>query len=308
LLLVLLRVAIGWHFLYEGLLKLESFETDRPFRAEAFLRQSTGPFGGYFRSLVEDEAVDDPYHLKSKGFNAIVDDVLPDWDGYLERFEAHYALSDDQSNAAFEKLEGLKKEVETYFDFEDPARIAELDDYKRLDAELKKAPAGALPPFEQQLLDKQRDDYQAARGALVGWLDDAARRMRAELRTVLTNEQLRKEPLPEEQVKVHPISRRTAWLLTLAGAGMMLGLFSRVSCLAAAAFLAMVYLAMPPWPGLPANPLAEGNYMIVSKNLIEVIAALMLATTPSGRWAGLDALIHGLLVRPLKRLAGIAAD
>ena len=55
----------------------------------------------------------------------------------------------------------------------------------------------------------------------------------------------------------------------------------------------MIYLSMPPWPGLPANPKAEGHYFIVSKNLIELIACLVIATTPTGHWIGLDALFFG---------------
>ncbi len=48
---------------------------------------------------------------------------------------------------------------------------------------------------------------------------------------------------------------------------------------------------MPPFPGLPPNPKAEGNYLIVSKNLVEMLACLVIATTPSGHWIGFDALL-----------------
>ena len=63
----------------------------------------------------------------------------------------------------------------------------------------------------------------------------------------------------------------------------------------------MIYLSMPPWPGLPPNPRAEGHYWIVSKNLVELIACLVIATTPSGHWVGLDALFFG--ARRRRRLA-----
>ena len=55
----------------------------------------------------------------------------------------------------------------------------------------------------------------------------------------------------------------------------------------------MIYFSMPPWPGLPPNPKAEGHYLIVSKNLVEMIACLVIATTPSGHWVGFDALFFG---------------
>ena len=42
---MLLRIAIGWHFLYEGLEKYESTRRGEPFTAEPFLRNATGPLG-----------------------------------------------------------------------------------------------------------------------------------------------------------------------------------------------------------------------------------------------------------------------
>ena len=62
---------------------------------------------------------------------------------------------------------------------------------------------------------------------------------------------------------------------------------------------------MPWWP----TPPQEGNYLFVNKNLIEMLALLVLATTRSGRWFGLDALIYGLFTgfreeRPLTELRG----
>lgn len=85
--------------------------------------------------------------------------------------------------------------------------------------------------------------------------------------------------------------RIVAWGLTLCGAGLILGLFTRLSALGGACLLLLFYLALPPLPGLPDNPMAEGKYLFVNKNLIEALALLTLATTASGRWLGLDALL-----------------
>jgi hypothetical protein len=38
----------------------------------------------------------------------------------------------------------------------------------------------------------------------------------------------------------------------------------------------------------------EGHYYFVNKNLIEMLALLVLATTRSGCWLGLDGLLHRL--------------
>ncbi len=97
------------------------------------------------------------------------------------------------------------------------------------------------------------------------------------------------------------INFATTYGLIAIGGCLILGFLTPLAALGAAAFLAMIYLSMPPWPGLPPNPKAEGHYLIVSKNLIELIACLVIATTPNGHWIGLDALFFG--ARRRRRLA-----
>jgi uncharacterized membrane protein YphA (DoxX/SURF4 family) len=80
--------------------------------------------------------------------------------------------------------------------------------------------------------------------------------------------------------------------LPIVGVCLLLGLLTRTACIAGAYFLLMFYMAMPPLPGLPENPKAEGHYLYVNKNIIEMMALLALATTTSGRWVGLDGLLH----------------
>lgn len=109
------------------------------------------------------------------------------------------------------------------------------------------------------------------------------------------------------------------WALTLAGIGLMFGIFTRLSSLVAIGLLTMFYISAPPWgePTIPSpfiegseftwmyydtmmsnatwagNQMigAEGNYQIVNKNLIELFAVLALLTTNSGKYCGFDGLI-----------------
>jgi thiosulfate dehydrogenase [quinone] large subunit len=48
--ITILRVVVGWHFLYEGLAKL----TAPAWSAAAYLQQARGPFAGLFRRLAQD--------------------------------------------------------------------------------------------------------------------------------------------------------------------------------------------------------------------------------------------------------------
>lgn len=108
-------------------------------------------------------------------------------------------------------------------------------------------------------------------------------------------------PLRVEDTKMLDIADRTvAWGLTICGLGLLLGCFTRFSAIGGACFLLLFYFALPPLPGLPDNPMAEGKYLFINKNLIEALALLTLATTASGRLLGLDGLLS--LFPPFKYL------
>ena len=51
--LTVLRILIGWHFLYEGLYKVIS----PAWSSKSYLESSTGPFASTFRSLAESDAL-----------------------------------------------------------------------------------------------------------------------------------------------------------------------------------------------------------------------------------------------------------
>jgi uncharacterized membrane protein YphA (DoxX/SURF4 family) len=91
------------------------------------------------------------------------------------------------------------------------------------------------------------------------------------------------------------------------GAGLILGLFTRLSAFSAAVFLAMFYFSMPPWPGVQEVAPLEGHYLIVNKNLVELIACLMIMTSGVGRWLGLDAFIGAIVDRRRRNKAVQAA-
>ena len=89
----------------------------------------------------------------------------------------------------------------------------------------------------------------------------------------------------------------TMWGLAIVGLLLMLGLFTRFASLAGMAFVLLFYLAAPPWVGYFYALPSEGSYLIVNKNVVELCALLVVLTTGSGRFAGLDRILHGLLAR-----------
>ncbi|TXT17815.1 MAG: hypothetical protein FD138_4531, partial [Planctomycetota bacterium] len=53
-LIVLLRLSIGWQFLYEGMWKINTLSTPTPWSAEGYLRNAQGPFRNTFRNMTGD--------------------------------------------------------------------------------------------------------------------------------------------------------------------------------------------------------------------------------------------------------------
>jgi thiosulfate dehydrogenase [quinone] large subunit len=89
----------------------------------------------------------------------------------------------------------------------------------------------------------------------------------------------------------------TMWGLTLVGALLILGLFTRLASLAGIGFILLFYLCNPPFVGYFYSLPSEGSYLIVNKNLVELCALLVIFATGSGRFAGLDRILHLLFAR-----------
>ena len=89
----------------------------------------------------------------------------------------------------------------------------------------------------------------------------------------------------------------TMWRLTTVGALLILGLFTRVASVVAIGFILLFYFANPPFVGYFYSLPTEGSYLIINKYLVELCALLVILVTGSGRFAGLDRILHGLIVR-----------
>ena len=153
-------------------------------------------------------------------------------------------------------------------------------------------------------LRQAKAELAGLRDSLNQDLDEKAAEYHKALRdkASLTEAQKAEGPVQEKKERdlIWYIDWATRWGLTVIGACLLVGLFTRLNCLAAGVFLLMTYLAVPAWPWLPAPPQSEGNYLFVNKNVVEMLALFALATTASGRWFGLDAIVHRILFGPDK--------
>ena len=328
--IILLRVAIGWHFLNEGLEKYESGQHGKePFSAEIYLRNANGPLAPYFRKIVPD--VDSRDRLDESKLKAA-------WRSDVAYVADHFAFSETQRGQTAKLADEAERWIDDWFSDSENSEKRKKYFHDLDQVEQTEADPNALE-FQVERAWESRRSVDADRRTLTGPLVERNKALREAVSKLATDEQREsarntlvskiqpafdwllaktgllaapgpyptvempkaEEAAPHAWTQLDWINVATTFGLMAIGACLILGFLTPLAALGAAAFLAMIYLSMPPWPGLPPNPKTEGHYFIVSKNLVELIACLVIATTPNGHWIGLDALFFG--ARRRRRLA-----
>ena len=288
LFLVLLRIAIGWHFHNEGWEKVDSYRKGKPFSAEGYLRASTGPLGPYFRGLVPDV----------NGLGKLdLGRLRQAWDNEVARIGKHFAFNDDQFTKAAAEWKNSGHFADLWFhDRENAEKRKKYLHDLGLVQKIERNPLALS--FERERAADKRKDLEADRKTLSRELDAQGLALRDAVLKLATPEQReQKGPYSPPMTNLDGINLWTTFSIWALGLCLILGLFTRFAALGAAVFLLQIYLSMPPWPGLPIGPKAEGHYFIVDKNLVEMFACLALACLPTGHWVGLDALLFGRFAR-----------
>ncbi len=90
---------------------------------------------------------------------------------------------------------------------------------------------------------------------------------------------------------IYIIDQLNIWGLILIGLGLILGFFARPACIFGIILLTGYFLSHPPFVGLRYAVPSEGSYLIVNKNLVELIALAVLFVFPSSRIIGIDRFI-----------------
>jgi uncharacterized membrane protein YphA (DoxX/SURF4 family) len=70
------------------------------------------------------------------------------------------------------------------------------------------------------------------------------------------------------------------WGLTLIGAGLLLGLLTRLASVAGIVLLLLYYFAYPPFGNQAAGVVSEGHYWIINRNLIEILTLIIVYLFP----------------------------
>jgi uncharacterized membrane protein YphA (DoxX/SURF4 family) len=344
--LILLRLAIGWHFLFEGIQKVQSVwtgptVTNRPFSSAGYFSQAPGPLGWAWRWATgdpDDEALarlvvqplgekDDP--ATDKPNKRLPPGLEKEWDAWLGRFTDHYHLDEEQKEQAEAKRNQAAAAVVDWLTYTPPSRPEDQAKDARYvfftSEQTRSFPSGEVKrrmgmaeriaeyrtkveevrdsarkmrllgkDVEGAKLRSEKAEIARLRAGLLADVDKKTQEMKKAVAGVLTAEQKEEGPVPEPEGRglVWWVDFLTRWGLVVVGACLMVGLYTRTNAALAAGFLVMTYLAFPSVPWLPAPAVSEGAYVYVNKNVVELLALCVLATTYTGRWFGLDGVLH----------------
>jgi uncharacterized membrane protein YphA (DoxX/SURF4 family) len=317
-LLVALRLGLGCHFFYEGVWKIKHSDE---FTAEPFLTQAKGPLAGMFYAMIPD--IDGRQRLQAELKIEVdkdtgkkhVDKPLTDrWEAIEKEFLAAHdpgKKADDKAKAGFETLKKAagevckehSEDVERYLIEALPeikAHFAALDRFEK-----EQAPGNA----QNAAFQKQRrwEEMQKLRGEAKVWLAELDSREHVYRRAL----QARVEPddpkaefrpgrwNPLAWSRIEQINFAVTYGLTAIGLCLVLGLCTRLAALGGAAFMCFVVMTQPAWPGIfPPDPGVAGHALLINKDFIEMLALLVMASVPAGRWGGLDYFLYHFLFNP----------
>lgn len=282
--LVLLRITIGWHFLYQGIWKFRNPN----FTSAGFLAQAKGPWADHFLALIPDHEGRDRLDAEK---------VAAHWQTIVDDAVKHFGLTENQKQQAQKRLENRRLQMQEYLAEAKPDIETYFHELERL-AEAKRQPGSADMPFQKKRLWDKRKALETQAKTWLTWIDKAEEQLRRDLADGLTAEQRRLGPVPARSTEMDTVDKITMYSNVAIGLALITGLLTRWAALGGAVFLLSIVLSQPPWPTIyPPDPPIAGRSMLVNKEVVEMVGLLVIAAVPSGMWGGLDYVLKNLFRR-----------
>lgn len=275
--IVLLRVAIGWHFFMEGQSKVK----EGNFSSKGFLSAAKGPLAPWYHQAIWD--YDGQIRLDQKGITDL-------FAAYQEKAVNYYVFTEAQTEKAKELKENAVGELEEVFSQWDED-IFKFNEGRQRIEDMKDDPMRSFVASLRSQKDKIETDRMNSVRPALGAIDKIMINYQEKMNEIATEDQ---KKLPENK------GTRPAVTMDLPGATMLqtdvvdkvipifdmaigilliVGLLTRIASLAAAGFLISVVLSQ--FPGFDGT---APTYF----QAVEALACLVLFSTDAGRYAGLD--------------------
>jgi uncharacterized membrane protein YphA (DoxX/SURF4 family) len=274
--LVVLRVAIGLHFLAEGMDKIRG---TRPFSSAGFLGNAKGPLAPLYQGLVNDP----------DGYRKLDADLaVAYWTKYRDQVARHYRFDGKQDQLTERLLARGEDRLKQFLDENEET----LDEYYK---QLERRDANAARPERQGMETLQTHDAKITgermklKGQLLSQVDALWKNVETDFNNVATEEQRQAAggplligKLPASGLSTDFVDVIIPWFDLLVGVCLILGLFTRTAAVLAGLFLASVCASQ--WPGYPgAAPIYYQS--------IEMLALFALAALGAGKVASVDSLL-----------------
>ena len=275
--LVLLRVSIGWHFYSEGIDKYRSGTFD----ASPFFANARGPFEVEYQKLVWDH---------DGTLRRDLDQTMLFWAQFRDRVGRHYGFDENQTQAAQQNYSEAVELLTTVL--EDPKNAETLAEFdlglKRLEDMRSDVAREGVASLRGQRDTVRREVIDLGK-PVFDQIDAVWDTYEADQIALATSEQQMQHPairLGKPPIGLMDTNRMNAivpYFDLAIGFCLLFGFLTPVAALAAAGFLGTVFLGQFP----PSVGPTSTNYQ-----MIEGMACLVLAATGAGRFAGLDYFIH----------------
>jgi uncharacterized membrane protein YphA (DoxX/SURF4 family) len=285
--LVVLRLNIGWHFFSEGI----KHYADPDWTSEGVLRAATGPLAPLYHAYLPDfHGMEAWLHAdqgasESSAAQGFLDQVQDDWAGDRRKFADFYALDAKQARQADEVLGEYQALVRSWGSTHKDELETHVHQWRRMST-AREMPDAAEVPFKEQRMAQSR-------GALVSeaasWKSELAALERGyhnALSRLVTDAQRERGLMPRPTTSIDLVDLVMTYFILAVGALLLVGLFTRTACVAGAVFLLSVVMTQPFWVS-EAQP--------TFNQFVEMFALVTLATTHVGRWGGLDFFVHTLI-------------
>lgn len=275
--IVLLRVAIGWHFFMEGQSKVK----EGNFSSKGFLSAAKGPLAPLYHQAIWD--YDGNIRLDEKAITDI-------FTQYQKKAADYFVFTEGQITEATELSESSLGELKDVFSQWDED-IFKFNEGRQRIEEMNRDPMRLFVASLRSQKDKIETDRMNSVKPALAAIDKIMANYQTKMNKIATDEQRK---LPEKQGvkpdvamdlpgatllqtdmvdKIIPIFDMSIGIL------LIIGLLTRVAALAAAGFLFSVVLSQ--FPGF------EGTAPTYFQ-AVEGLACLVLFSTDAGRYAGLD--------------------
>lgn len=285
--LVLLRLAIGWHFFQEGAVKVRDPES---FSSTGFLASAKGPFAPMFQSMIPDH--DGMIRIDAKKMSDACE-------AYGEKIKTEFGLNEDQRKEVDAVLAEYKtKRKETYDEWK-----PQIEEYKNGFERIEKLQTDRSRS-KVDSLRRQQDDIEGKWRSLgrpiLSEIENTIPEMVNRLNAIATDEQANPKPEkpPAKDAQGNPIRKRIDFKFEgegpisvkmvdkiipyfdmSIGILLILGLLTPLAGLAAGLFLASVVVSQ--FPGYPGT-------LPTYYQSIEMLGCFVVAFADAGRYAGLD--------------------